>query len=637
MNPLKLIRKFVKLVRGGAHPWQIFLGCLLGVMIGMVPGFNMTVVLLVVVLLLGSATLGLAIIGFAIGKALCLALAPLTFQIGYVLIHHSGLEGLFRAASETPVVALMNLHYYCLVGGLPIALVAGAAMGLAVGHVIRLVRVGSLGAAEKSEKLQRLIANPVVRVLMRIVFGKQKKSLAEMLAARHPMFRKSGLVVCVVVVGAVLVLEFVFIDTIVKAGLKRGLESAVGAEVNVADVDVSLLAGRMTITDLQVTDPEKPSHNAVQLATLTSDVSIAGLLARRVVVEKVQIASLRTDAPRAAPGKVFEKPPRPEPEITSETISEYFENGKKILEYLRKAKEYLDRRRESQEQKDQPVNKDDLKALARSRGYLALSARSVLVRRPAVTIRELRIDDIRVGADATRYDLEATDVSEKPELNENPMRLALRSGAGLAAALKFDFTAPGRMHAIRVKAPNVPVGQGVRLTDRVPVNLADAKVDVLADGEFNNETIRLPVVLWVRDMKATGRAGRGALGLDASAASQIFKELSELKMTLALVGPLDAPRVRVDAGAVLASLTDSLAKAGKRHLASLAGEQLNKLGANLPIDLPSDLKSVDPKDIFDSVGGILRPPKDATDDKPDAATKPKPKLKPRDLLNDLFK
>ena len=165
MNPLKLIRKFVKLVRGGAHPWQIFLGCLLGVMIGMVPGFNMTVVLLIVALLVFSATLGLAIIGFAVGKALCLALAPLTFEIGYVLIHHSGLEGLFRAASETPVVALMNLHYYCLVGGLPLALVVGAAMGLAVGHVIRLVRVAALGAAGKSEKVQRLIANPVVRIL----------------------------------------------------------------------------------------------------------------------------------------------------------------------------------------------------------------------------------------------------------------------------------------------------------------------------------------------------------------------------------------------------------------------------------------------------------------------------------------
>ena len=36
-------------------------------------------------------------------------------------IHNIGLEGLFRWFGDTPVVALMDLHRYCFVGGVPLA------------------------------------------------------------------------------------------------------------------------------------------------------------------------------------------------------------------------------------------------------------------------------------------------------------------------------------------------------------------------------------------------------------------------------------------------------------------------------------------------------------------------------------
>ena len=120
MNPFKLLKKLVKLLRGGAGTWEIFTGCLLGMIIGMTPGFNMTIVIAVVLLLVLNAHMALALTALAIGKILCLILAPVTFEIGYVLVHGIGLEGLFHTFSQTPVLALMNLHYYCLVGGLPI-------------------------------------------------------------------------------------------------------------------------------------------------------------------------------------------------------------------------------------------------------------------------------------------------------------------------------------------------------------------------------------------------------------------------------------------------------------------------------------------------------------------------------------
>ena len=144
LTPIGLIRKLGKLARGGVTPLQVLLGCLLGVMLGMVPGFNMTMLLGIVLLVLLNANGGMAALGFALGKALCLLMAPVTFQIGYFLIHRIGLEGLFRAAGDTPVVALMDLHYYCLVGGLPVGLLVGLAMGLGMAKLVQGVRKGIL-------------------------------------------------------------------------------------------------------------------------------------------------------------------------------------------------------------------------------------------------------------------------------------------------------------------------------------------------------------------------------------------------------------------------------------------------------------------------------------------------------------
>ncbi len=82
MNPLKLFRKFIKMVRGGAAPWQIVVSCLLGVILGMMPGFNALVLVGLVIFALLNLSLGLMLIGVVVGKALCLAMAPVSLRAG---------------------------------------------------------------------------------------------------------------------------------------------------------------------------------------------------------------------------------------------------------------------------------------------------------------------------------------------------------------------------------------------------------------------------------------------------------------------------------------------------------------------------------------------------------------------------
>ncbi len=552
---LKLFRKFMKFVRGGAKPWQVAVSCFLGVCIGMTPTFNVSVVLAMGAFVLLNLNLGLLLVGLAVGKALCLAAAPVTFLIGFHLIHSIGLEGLFRRLWETPIVAWMDPLNYCFIGGLPVAILVGGAMGLVLARLITLVRTAAVAGGDKSERFQRLSRNRFTRLLLRLLFGKQKISLTEMLAASPPVFRKAGLAVCAVLIVMAPAAEWLFMDSLAARGLTAGLEASVGAEVNVAAVDVSLLTGSVTLTGLQVTDPEKPTHNMVQIDTLTSNLSVRDLLARRFVMDEVVIDRLRTDSPRATPGRVIVAPERSDPPVDESTVSTYFKDGERILDYLAKADDYLRRRRQSQANRTGEVRPADVRSAAPGAGYLRLSADDLLVRRPTLTIRSLVIEEIPIG-DLDRYRIEAREVSDRPELNDSPMTIIARSDKGLDATVTLDFAAGGAGHHLDVTAPNIPVGgdSPIQLSGSVPVNVAAAMVDVRAVGPFGVDAMALEVTLGVRDMKADAKGG--AFGMSPAATRKVFDAIDALTIALKLQGPLAAPEVHIDRKQTLASITE---------------------------------------------------------------------------------
>ncbi|MHC4873179.1 MAG: hypothetical protein ACYTFY_15155, partial [Planctomycetota bacterium] len=127
MNPVKIIRKLGAALRGGPTFLQVFLGVFAGFAIGMMPGINLSFILLMALLLILNVNGGVAAVAVIIGKVLCLILAPLTFNIGYFLIHSIGLEGLVRAFGDTPVLALLDLHVYCMTGAIPFIIILGGA------------------------------------------------------------------------------------------------------------------------------------------------------------------------------------------------------------------------------------------------------------------------------------------------------------------------------------------------------------------------------------------------------------------------------------------------------------------------------------------------------------------------------
>jgi len=612
MNPLKLFRKFIKMVRGGAAPWQIFLSCLLGVIIGMIPGFNALVLVALVIFALVNLSLGLMLIGLVIGKALCLALAPVTFEIGYVIIHGIGLEGLFATLCQTPFVALLDLHYYCLIGGLPIALIVGSILGWILGRAIKLLRVGVIAAGDKSEKVKKIASKGIVRFLMRILFGKQKKSMAEMLQAKHPVIRKSGVVLLGIIVGLVVVLEVMFINKIARSGVVGGLEYAQGAEVNVDTVDMSLVSGEFNLAGLQLTDPEKPTHNAPQISKIATHINIASLLSRRFTIDKLEVDKLERDVKRETPGKVYRKPERPEPPKSDSPLDSYFENSEEILEYLKTAWDYLKKHSEQREtarkresssdaeaEEARKANKKRLKELAVIQGYHALSASSILAKKPSVTIRHMLVKDMPIP-DFGSCTIDAREISTNLALNEKPMTFDFHGPEALGIMATVDFVSPEARHKLTIK--NLQIGKAIRLSDRCPLNVSSGKVDIDASGTFTPADANIAVVLTVHGLKSDAREGRSVLGLDPAAAGKIFEKISKLSVFLTIRGSLLNPEVQIDTKQTLAGLTQALKQAGMSVLADEAGKQLDKIAPGLSKKLSGVTSATQPADVIKGIG-----------------------------------
>ena len=434
MNPIKLIRKLGKALRGGATSRQIFLGVLLGFGVGMTPGVNLTFVILLLLLVLMNVNGAMGAVALVLGRALCYALAPVTFSVGYALVHNLGLVALVRWMGETPVLALLDWHVYCLLGGLPFTIIIGGGLGWLAARAIGRVRRRLADGDDKGAAYRKVSQNKAMKLLLWIAFGKKKEDYRDMLDKKSPLFRKGRLIAGVVVLAAAGILLSVFTGRMTRAAVVRGIALANGAEVNVESARLSLLTGRLEIRGLQVTDPRQPTHNSVQADLIVADVSIPGLLTRRLVVDVLSCEQMVLDAERATPGEVYstgkDKPAElPLPSLGRNDV----ENARKILDRVKKLSEYL--KSSDPSEADEDARRRCLARQAKADGYLHLSAKDFLTRRPAWVIRDATID-LGPSGSAPALTLTVRNLSSQPSLHDEPVTFDIDKKALLEEGLR---------------------------------------------------------------------------------------------------------------------------------------------------------------------------------------------------------
>lgn len=82
-----------------------------------------------------------------------------------------------------------------------------------------------------------------------------------------------------------------------------------GAEVNVDAVRTSFIRGSFDLDRLQVTDPERPTHNSIEIGNMHFQYLWDALLRMKFVVDDASINNIQLLKPRTSPGKVL--PPEP--------------------------------------------------------------------------------------------------------------------------------------------------------------------------------------------------------------------------------------------------------------------------------------------------------------------------------------
>ncbi|MDF7799637.1 hypothetical protein P4C99_09175 [Pontiellaceae bacterium B1224] len=585
MISISIIRKIGKMLRGGAGKREIFLGALCGVLIGMLPGANLMLAVLILAVLLLNSNLGFTLLGVAFGKILCLTLAIPTFHIGYTIIHNIGLEGVFTSLANMPGLALMGLDNYSQVGGAPIAWVVAFVFAKALSTYVNKIREQMVKAA-KNEKVGKATGNKFSKFLIWLAFGKQKISTEDVLAKTSPLFRKSGIILVAAFLVIGLLFEFLFLDMAVKKAISSSISRSTGAEVNMDKAHLSIFGGELDIQNLQVTDPDKPTHNLVQIGQLVSDISVSDLLRKSVVIDLLAGSVLQTDTLRDTPGKLLvsaeekqkktdKKAKEKEEKEKAEgekTLDDYLAQADKYKEWLDKASEYLEKQKKVSEfVKGGPPptpSRDELVELARKIGYLNMTA-DLLSDRPAWLIRNIEIDQVTLSSDLPMQEIIAAEVCSNPALNGQPTLLEMISEDATEATFKMvlrfdDMNAP---NDIAFNLKGIDMAEVVETGDSLQIETGIA--DLSANGTFSTDSLDIPFSLTVRELKTS---------------NEIINNLKNIALPGKLYGSLTSPRITVEIDDNLKNAAIDAAKAraneevekAKAAAQQKADEQINK-------------------------------------------------------------
>ncbi len=139
--------------------------------------------------------------------------------------------------------------------------------------------------------------------------------------------RWQGLVLFGVVMALIMVFWFLLADRIVKHAIQKTGTRINGAQVELADADLHLLPLGITLSGLQVTNPDRPMSNAVQAQRIEFSLDGLKLIQRKIIIDTLSLDGIRFNTPRKLSGALLSSESGPqapetrkkEPDAATET------------------------------------------------------------------------------------------------------------------------------------------------------------------------------------------------------------------------------------------------------------------------------------------------------------------------------
>ena len=575
---LFITRKFGKLIFGNATPAQLMLACVLGAMIGFMPGLWQaagTIALLTLLLVMLNANLVLAALVGLIAKGVALLLLPASFAVGRVLLD-GPTQPLFAWAINAPVLALFGFEYYATTGGLVLGALFGLGVGFAVVKGVRALRRKLAALEEGSAAYQQWTSKRWVRLARWVLVGGAPKGGYQAALERHgKVIRPLGLIVAAGIIALLVLMRFLFADEIVTLVLQRGLERANGATVDMRRAELDLGEGRLVVEGLAMADPNDLKRNVLSADTLTADVSTTDLLRKRLTLDQVTLNNAATGEARQVPGRLIGDRPKqsapPETDDDERRIEDYLEDWQTLKERLAQIRRWLERvgdgPAEDADEKDEPEKaerKQTLEQRLRQRiaahGYAGVAANHLIASVPTFTVRRLDAEKVRaVQMDGELLNVHGENLSTHPGLLDAPPKIRITTSDSdrlLVDAALDGISQRGGDSRLKFHYKRLPVDavtRSLRFDGGAP--LQGGTLDLALDGALRTAgvaTLDAPLRITVNQSKV--RVGGRSQSIDT------------LPLSLHLRGPLDNPAVALDEKQV----AQALAKAGATQLAKEA-------------------------------------------------------------------
>jgi uncharacterized protein (TIGR03546 family) len=600
------VRRLSAVFRGNVAPPLIVLTTILGFWFGLTPGFTGLHIAMLVVVLVVNVHLALFLLSLAVGKAVCLAAAPLLYHVGVWV--QASLRGLLAFLASIPVVGLTDFSRFSIAGALILGPVIGALAGIGMALAVIRFRRLMLSIDEKSERFRKLYSHRIIRVIDWIVIGKRTKDVKSMFK-KAVYIRKIGVVLAVILVGGFLLGVHFLQGTAIRNYTTQTLTNVNGAEVDLAQLNISVLGGSVSAEGLQMTDSKKPQQNQLVIEKAATAASMYDLALGRLVMNKVELTGMKFGQARQTPGEVIQKPPAPPADPCSysidikdlQTLDKYVKNGQQVKEWLQKLSSWLPKSKKEAPAPPKPPSR-----------YLEfLSARAVTPPSPKVWAKQILADKVAIpSALFGNSEIQLLNLSDVPRAIDQPVTLQLKSHDTPAILkLTMDYSKSG---------PPVVSGtfEGFDLSkiqsvlgDQAGIAFQSGAASGTFTGQLTQDQVDLTINLSLKGLKAQGQ-GKGILGLDASKTTEIMQTLNELGTTIRVVGPTTEPRLVFDAKGLTDQFKDALVKAGKDALNKEIDSTLQKQLGN---KVPSQLKDTIQKpanDIVQGLGGLLGGKKD---------------------------
>lgn len=582
-----ITRKLGKLILGEATSFQLFSACLLASLIGFMPGFFQAPGLLVclgLLLILLNANLGLAALVGGVAKLVSLLVMPLSFWTGHALLD-GPLQGFFRSIVNAPVLALFGFDYYATTGGLALGLLFGIASGWLITGAIGAFRRKVIHLQENSEAYKKWTGKTWVRLLTSVLVGGQgKKSLKEKWAPRvGPPFRMAGVFFVVTVLALIFILQGFFKGPIVAMMIQQGLQRANGATVDLQSASLDLKDNRLTLAGLALADPNDLNRDLFRARKLEADLSGLNLLRKRLQFDRIVATGASYGDKRAVPGHLIGPPPKPLPAAAPapgsgvKTIDDYIRNAKIWKQRLAQVRRWLKQISGPSTQPATPKQKAEtlkerLEREIQEKGYTHVRDDQLIQGSPRLTVSALQVNPIHVPQ-LTNETLNLTgfNLSTEPRLLPKTPRLFVESSRKDISfkAVLGQFGRPQTQNVLEFQYLGLPtdkVAQDLKLGGKAPIQ--GGTIDLNAKGTWQRAagiSVDLPVQVTLHQVTV-------------SLPKMKPTKVDNLSFPIALTGPIDNPRIKVDEK----QLAQALAKAGLSTVASeLKGKAKQAIGKEL--------------------------------------------------------